>query len=135
MRENYTKDPSSGPYLQCVHPQDIEQALHELHERICGSHIGGRSLSFLGRKVAYSHRSLLLLLGFGRLACRFNNNSEFQAGHSPFCVRGDLDLVARVLPRAIAYGEPSICAGLVVRLQRAQSKSILRARRQAIRAL
>ena len=35
----------SGPYLLCVHPEASELLLEELHERICGSHTGGRSLS------------------------------------------------------------------------------------------
>ena len=35
----------SGPYLLCVHPDAIELILEELHEGICGSHTGGRSLS------------------------------------------------------------------------------------------
>ena len=35
----------SGPYLLCVHPEASELLLEELHEGICGSHIGGRSLS------------------------------------------------------------------------------------------
>ena len=35
----------SGPYLLCVHPELIESLLEELHEGICGSHIGGRSLT------------------------------------------------------------------------------------------
>ena len=35
----------SGPYLLCVHPDATEVILEELHERICGSHTGGRSLS------------------------------------------------------------------------------------------
>lgn len=39
-----------GPYLLCVHPEASELLLEELlleelHERICESHIGGRSLS------------------------------------------------------------------------------------------
>ena len=34
-----------GPYLLCVHPEMIESLLEELHEGICGSHIGGRSLA------------------------------------------------------------------------------------------
>ena len=34
-----------GPYLLCVHPEASESLLEELHERVCGSHIGGRSLS------------------------------------------------------------------------------------------
>ena len=35
----------SGPYLLCVHPKALETFLEELHEGICGSHTGGRSLS------------------------------------------------------------------------------------------
>ena len=35
----------SGPYLLCAHPEASESLLEELHEGICGSHIGGRSLS------------------------------------------------------------------------------------------
>ena len=35
----------SRPYLLCVHPEASESLLEELHERISGSHTGGRSLS------------------------------------------------------------------------------------------
>ena len=35
----------SGPYLLCVHLEATDLLLEELHEWICGSHIGGRSLS------------------------------------------------------------------------------------------
>ena len=35
----------SGPYLLCIHPEMSESLLEELHEGICGSHTGGRSLS------------------------------------------------------------------------------------------
>ena len=35
----------SGPYLLCIHPEATKLLLEELHEGICGSHIGGRSLS------------------------------------------------------------------------------------------
>ena len=34
-----------GPYLPCIHPEAVELLLEELHEGICGSHTGGRSLS------------------------------------------------------------------------------------------
>ena len=34
-----------GPYLLCVHPEASESLLKELHERVYGSHTGGRSLS------------------------------------------------------------------------------------------
>ena len=35
----------SGPYLLCVHPEAVELIPEELHERICGSYTGGKSLS------------------------------------------------------------------------------------------
>ena len=35
----------SRPYLLYVHPEASELLLEELHEGICGSHTGGRSLS------------------------------------------------------------------------------------------
>ena len=35
----------SGPYLLCIHPEVVELLLEELHEGICGSHTGDRSLS------------------------------------------------------------------------------------------
>ena len=35
----------SGPYLFCVHPELTKSLLEELHEGICGSHTGGKSLA------------------------------------------------------------------------------------------
>ena len=35
----------SGLYLLCIHPKESELLLEELHEGICESHTGGRSLS------------------------------------------------------------------------------------------
>ena len=35
----------SGPYLLCIYPEMTESLLEKLHEEICGSHIGGRSLA------------------------------------------------------------------------------------------
>ena len=35
----------SGPYLLCIHPEASELLLKELHEEICGSHIGGKSIA------------------------------------------------------------------------------------------
>ena len=35
----------SSPYLLCVHPEASESLLEELHEGVCGSYTGGRSLS------------------------------------------------------------------------------------------
>ena len=34
----------SGSYLLCVHPEASKSLLEELHEGVCRSHIGGRSL-------------------------------------------------------------------------------------------
>ena len=34
-----------GPYLLYIYPEASKLLLEELHEGICGSHIGGRSLS------------------------------------------------------------------------------------------
>ena len=34
------------PYLQCLHPSKIEKLLTELHEGVCGSHIGGHLLAY-----------------------------------------------------------------------------------------
>ena len=36
----------SRPYLLYVHPESSELILEELHKGICGSHTGGRSLSY-----------------------------------------------------------------------------------------
>ena len=36
----------SSPYLLCVHSEASESLLEELHEGVCGSHTGGRSLSY-----------------------------------------------------------------------------------------
>ena len=35
----------SSLYILCVHPEAVETLLEELHKGICGSHIGGSSLS------------------------------------------------------------------------------------------
>ena len=35
----------SRPYLLCVHPEAVELLLEELHEEICRSHTGDKSLS------------------------------------------------------------------------------------------
>uniref|UniRef100_A0A2N9G140 Uncharacterized protein n=1 Tax=Fagus sylvatica TaxID=28930 RepID=A0A2N9G140_FAGSY len=35
----------TGPYLLCVHPNRVKDFLFEIHEGICGSHTGGRSLA------------------------------------------------------------------------------------------
>lgn len=30
----------SGPYLLCLHPSQVNDLLTELHEGVCGSHVG-----------------------------------------------------------------------------------------------
>ncbi|XP_028106474.1 protein NYNRIN-like [Camellia sinensis] len=32
----------TGPYLKCIHPAKVKTFLYDIHEGICGSHIGGR---------------------------------------------------------------------------------------------
>ena len=34
-----------GPYLSCLHPRKVNEVLIELHEGVCGSHVGGCSLA------------------------------------------------------------------------------------------
>ena len=34
-----------GPYLLCLHLEKVGQLLAELHEGVCSSHVGGRSLA------------------------------------------------------------------------------------------
>ena len=41
------------PYLLCVHPEVSESLLKELHEGVCESHIGGRSLSYRALTQGY----------------------------------------------------------------------------------
>ena len=41
------------PYLLCIHPKAAELLLKELHEGICGSHTGGRSLSYRALTQGY----------------------------------------------------------------------------------
>lgn len=43
----------SKPYLLCVHLEEIEVLLEELHERIYGSHTGGRSLDYRALTQGY----------------------------------------------------------------------------------
>ena len=35
----------AGPYLLCLHPKKVNEVLTELHEGVCGSHMGGRLLT------------------------------------------------------------------------------------------
>uniref|UniRef100_A0A2N9H4R2 Uncharacterized protein n=1 Tax=Fagus sylvatica TaxID=28930 RepID=A0A2N9H4R2_FAGSY len=43
----------SGPYLLCVHPDLVNNLLYEIHEGICGSHTGGRSLAHRAMSQGY----------------------------------------------------------------------------------
>lgn len=43
----------SRPYLLCIHLEVVEPLLEELHEGICGSHIGERSLSYRALTQGY----------------------------------------------------------------------------------
>lgn len=43
----------TGPYLKCVHLSSVEAFLYEIHEGICGSHIGGRSLAYRAISQGY----------------------------------------------------------------------------------
>ena len=33
--------PFGGPYLLCLHPEKVGELLAELHDRVCGNHVGG----------------------------------------------------------------------------------------------
>ena len=35
----------ASPYLLCLHPENMNELLTELHEGVCGGHVGGRSLA------------------------------------------------------------------------------------------
>ena len=43
----------SEPYLFCIHPEASELLIEELHEGICGSHTGGKSLSHRATTQGY----------------------------------------------------------------------------------
>ena len=34
-----------GLYLSCLHPKKVNELLAELHDEVCGSHVGGRFLA------------------------------------------------------------------------------------------
>ncbi|XP_075665938.1 uncharacterized protein LOC142635704 [Castanea sativa] len=38
--QNLYRRSFEGPYLQCLHPSQTEELLAELHEGVCGSHVG-----------------------------------------------------------------------------------------------
>ena len=35
----------TGPYLLCLHPKKVNELLTELHDGVCGGHVGERSLA------------------------------------------------------------------------------------------
>ena len=50
---NLYKKSFTDPYLMCVHPAKVEDFFFEIHEGICGSHIGGRSLAYRAISQGY----------------------------------------------------------------------------------
>ena len=34
-----------GPHLSCLHPKKVNELLSKLHDEMCGSYVGGRSLA------------------------------------------------------------------------------------------
>jgi ribonuclease HI len=50
---SFYKRSFSGPYLLCVHPDLVNNLLYEIHEGICGSHTGGRSLAHRAMSQGY----------------------------------------------------------------------------------
>ena len=47
------KKSSNLPYLRCLGPIEAQYTLREIHEGICGQHMGGRSLSYKALRQGY----------------------------------------------------------------------------------
>ena len=43
----------SQPYLRCLTPDEANYVLREVHERVCGNHLGARSLVHKVIRVGY----------------------------------------------------------------------------------
>ena len=43
----------SLPYLRCASAKEADYMLHEIHEGVCGNHVGGRSLAGKALKARY----------------------------------------------------------------------------------
>ena len=43
----------SQPYLRCLTPDEANYVLREVHERVCGNHLGARSLVYKVIRVGY----------------------------------------------------------------------------------
>ena len=43
----------TGPYLRCLEHSEAQYVLAELHEGICGNHVGGRSLAHRAHSQGY----------------------------------------------------------------------------------
>ena len=43
----------SLPFLRCLRPEEAQYALREIHEGICGQHMGSRSLSYKALRQGY----------------------------------------------------------------------------------
>ena len=52
-KQKLYKHSYTGPYLLCVHQEVVGPLLEELHEGICGSHTGGRSLAYRALTQGY----------------------------------------------------------------------------------
>ena len=48
----------SHPVLVCVHGEQCTRLMSELHEGICGIHVGGRALAGRVLPVSYTHLTL-----------------------------------------------------------------------------
>ena len=44
----------SMPYLKCVDKEEVKYVLEEIHEGVCGGHIGPRSLVSKDIRIGYS---------------------------------------------------------------------------------
>ena len=47
------KQSLGGPYLKCLTPEQSQYVLAELHEGICGNHLGGRTLAHRAHTQGY----------------------------------------------------------------------------------
>ena len=46
IEKNLYKRSYYSPLLKCLSPSEVDYALREVHEGICGNHLGGRALSY-----------------------------------------------------------------------------------------
>ena len=53
LNEKLYKRDFSQPYLRCVEEEEVKYVLEEVHEGICGDHMGAKSLARKIMKVGY----------------------------------------------------------------------------------